>query len=142
MAQVQPILVPSSEWPRQTPFGDEKSFFKVKRLGHPSFLYTGIQNAFNEALRLAALEEEEEEVFITRGNGRCKHNYGELKECLLILAELKQAFKDDCGLDLQLSRCNLYIKGMQLPGPRGSSFFSLRFPRVRFGITEAWRITR
>ena len=28
---------------------------------------------------------------------------GELEGCLLILAELKQAFKDDCGLDLQLT---------------------------------------
>ena len=26
----------------------------------------------------------------------------EIKECLFILAELKQAFKEDCGLDLQL----------------------------------------
>ena len=43
---------------------------------------------------------------------------GELRECLLILAELKQAFKDDCGLDLQLNKCKLYIKGMQLHDSR------------------------
>ena len=43
---------------------------------------------------------------------------GELRECLLILAELKQAFKDDCGLDLQLSKCKLYIKGMTLTDAR------------------------
>ena len=43
---------------------------------------------------------------------------GELRECLLILAELKQAFKDDCGLDLQLSKCKLYIKGMTLHDAR------------------------
>jgi hypothetical protein len=39
---------------------------------------------------------------------------GEIKACLLILAELKQAFKEDCGLELQLSKCKLYIKGMSL----------------------------
>ena len=43
---------------------------------------------------------------------------GELKECLLILSELKQAFKEDCGLELQLSKCKLYIKGMSLTDAR------------------------
>ena len=38
----------------------------------------------------------------------------ELRECLLILAELKQAFKEDCGLDLQLGKCKLYITVMSL----------------------------
>ena len=38
----------------------------------------------------------------------------EIKKCLLILAELYQAFKKDCGLDLQLGKCKLYIKGMSL----------------------------
>ena len=37
---------------------------------------------------------------------------------MLKLAELKQAFKDDCGLDLQLSKCKLYIKGMTLHDAR------------------------
>jgi hypothetical protein len=40
------------------------------------------------------------------------------KECLLILAELKQAFKEDRGLELQLSKCKLYIKGMSLSDAR------------------------
>lgn len=32
----------------------------------------------------------------------------ELRECLLIPAELKQALKEDCSLDLQLGTCKLY----------------------------------
>ena len=36
----------------------------------------------------------------------------------LLLAELKQAFKEDCGLELQLSKCKLYIKGMSLSDAR------------------------
>ena len=42
----------------------------------------------------------------------------ELKECPSILAELKQAFKEHCGLDLQLGKCKLYIKGMSLTDAR------------------------
>ena len=37
-----------------------------------------------------------------------------LRECLLILAELKE----ECGLDLQLGKCKLYIKGMALADAR------------------------
>ena len=42
----------------------------------------------------------------------------DLKEFLLLLAELKQAFKEECGLELQLSKCKLYIKGMSLADAR------------------------
>ena len=37
-----------------------------------------------------------------------------LRECLLTLAELKE----ECGLDLQLGKCKLYIKGMALADAR------------------------
>ena len=37
-----------------------------------------------------------------------------LRECLLILAELKE----ECGLDLQLGKCKLYIKGTSLADAR------------------------
>ena len=33
----------------------------------------------------------------------------ELRECMLILAESKQALKEDCGLDLQLGKCKLHL---------------------------------
>ena len=40
--------------------------------------------------------------------------HSELKDCLLILAELKHAFKEDCGLDLQLGKCKIFLKGMPI----------------------------
>ena len=44
--------------------------------------------------------------------------HSELKHCLLILAELKHAFKEDCGLDLQLGKCKIFLKGMPIEEAR------------------------
>ena len=44
--------------------------------------------------------------------------HSELKDCLLILAELKHAFKEDCGLDLQLGKCKIFLKGMPIEEAR------------------------
>jgi ABC-type Fe2+-enterobactin transport system substrate-binding protein len=37
---------------------------------------------------------------------------------LLILAELKHAFKEDCGLDLKLDKCKIFRKGMPIEEAR------------------------
>ena len=35
-----------------------------------------------------------------------------------ILASKKHAFKEDCGLDLQLGKCKMYLKGMPIEEAR------------------------
>ena len=37
---------------------------------------------------------------------------------MLILAELKHAFKEDCGLDLQLGKCKIFLNGMPIEHAR------------------------
>jgi len=44
--------------------------------------------------------------------------HSELKDCLLILAELKHAFKEDCGFDLKLGKCRIFLKGMPIEEAR------------------------
>ena len=37
---------------------------------------------------------------------------------MLIVAELKNSFKEDCGLDLKLGKCKIFFKGMPLQEAR------------------------
>ena len=40
--------------------------------------------------------------------------HSKLRDCLLILAELKHAVKEDCGLDRTLGKCKIFRKGMPI----------------------------
>ena len=39
---------------------------------------------------------------------------------MLILAELKRAFKEDCGLNLKRGKCKIFLKGMPIQETRSS----------------------
>ena len=55
---------------------------------------------------------------ISRYRRACAYIHSELKDCLLILAGLKHAFKGNCGLDFQLGKCKIYLKGMPMEEAR------------------------
>ena len=72
----------SSEWPRQTPFGDKQSFFKVKRLGHPSFLYTGAKQ------HLLELGDDEAGAGMCGLESHRRHAQGFSLACLLLQVKI------------------------------------------------------